>query len=59
MGCKKMEGGMTFAEASLSSSLEHNRSLKRLERINEAIDWPQVEALIKGYYRVGTSISFH
>jgi hypothetical protein len=34
MGYKQIEPNMTFAEVSLISSMEHNRSLKRLEKIN-------------------------
>jgi hypothetical protein len=46
---------MTFAEASLISSMEHNRSLKRLEKINQVINWSQVEEILLSHYTVGTS----
>ena len=36
MGYKKAEPNMTFAELSLMGSMEHNRSLKLMEKINEA-----------------------
>lgn len=46
---------MTFAEASLLKSMEHNRSLKRLEKINQVIDWSQVEEILMAHYTVGVS----
>ena len=38
MGYKQIEPNMTFAEMSLLKSMEHNRSLKRLEKINQVIN---------------------
>src|SRR5450756_2991182 len=38
MGYKKIDRNMTFAEVSLLKSMEHNRSLKRLEKINQVIN---------------------
>ena len=55
MGYKQIESNMTFAEASLLSSMEHNRSLKRLEKINSIIDWSQVEGILMFHYTVGGS----
>ena len=55
MGYKQIEPNMTFAEASLMSSMEHNRSLKRLEKINQVIDWSQVEEILMSHYAVGGS----
>jgi hypothetical protein len=39
MGYKQIDQNITFAEASLLKSMEHNRSLKRLEKINQVINW--------------------
>ena len=39
MGYKQIDQNMTFAEVSLLRSMEHNRSLKRLEKINQVINW--------------------
>ena len=55
MGYKKAEPNMTFAELSLMSSMEHNRSLKLMEKINDVIDWSKVETLLMKHYTVGTS----
>jgi len=55
MGYKKAEPNMTFAELSLMSSMEHNRSLKLMEKINDVIDWSKIEALLMKHYTVGTS----
>ena len=55
MGYKQIEQNMTFAEVSLLRSMEHNRSLKRLEKINQVINWSQVEELLMAHYTVGSS----
>jgi len=55
MGYKKIDPNMTFAEVSLLSSMEHNRSLKRMEKINAIINWSQIEAVLMKHYTVGTS----
>jgi IS5 family transposase len=55
MGYKKIDQNMTFAEASLLRSMEHNRSLKRLEKINRVIDWSQVNDMLMSHYTVGSS----
>ena len=39
MGFKKMDNSLGFADLALASSLEHNRSLKLMEKIDKAIDW--------------------
>jgi transposase len=56
MGYKQMNQNITFAELSLFTSMEHNRSLKRLEKINRAVDWSEVEAVISAHYTVGTRL---
>ena len=54
MGYKQMDQNMTFAEAaSLLKSMEHNRSLKRLERISQIINWSKVEEILMDHYTVG------
>ena len=55
MGYKQIDRNMTFAEVSLLKSMEHNRSLKRLEKINSVINWSQVEEILLSHYTVGTS----
>ncbi|MBW6486212.1 MAG: IS5 family transposase [Syntrophobacterales bacterium] len=55
MGYKRADNNMTFAEMSLLSSMEHNRSLKRLEKISQLIDWSQVREILDAHYTVGTS----
>jgi IS5 family transposase len=55
MGYKRIDTNMTFAEMSLMSSMENNRSLKRLEKISQLIDWTQVRELLEANYTVGQS----
>ncbi|MFH0958677.1 MAG: IS5 family transposase [Pseudomonadota bacterium] len=54
MGYKRIDQNMTFAEVSLLKSMEHNRSLKRLEKINQVINWSQVEEILLLHYTVGS-----
>ena len=55
MGYKKLGKEMSFADLAVSKSLEHNRSVKMMDRINEVVNWRNVEALLREYYEVGTS----
>ena len=43
MGYKRWSPNMSFGEMALSRSLEKNRSLQSMERINKVIDWVKVE----------------
>lgn len=56
MGYKKMDRNMTFAEVDLMTSMEHNRSLKMMEKINKIIDWSKIEAILLSHYAVGKTI---
>ena len=55
MGYKKIDQNLSFVELSLSSSMEKNRSLKMMERINQVIDWSNIKALLMKNYNIGTS----
>ena len=55
MGFKKMDGSLGFADLALASSLKHNRSLKLMEKLDKAIDWKKVEAILLSHYSIGTS----
>ncbi len=55
MGYKKVDKTIGFAELSLLSSIENNRSVKMMERINKAVAWENIEALLKEYYHIGQS----
>jgi len=56
MGYKKMDRNMTFAEIDLMTSMEHNRSLKMMEKINKIIDWSKIEAILLQHYTIGKTI---
>ena len=56
MGYKQIDRNMTFAEVSLQKSMENNRSLKRLEKINQVINWSQVGDILMSHYTVGRSL---
>jgi len=53
MSYKKWNQNISFADIALSSSIEKNRSLKTMERINRVIDWNRVEERLMDYYEVG------
>ncbi len=55
MGYKKVDKTVSFAELSLLSSIENNRSVKMMERISKAVNWENIEALLKEYYHIGQS----
>ena len=53
MGYKRWNENISFADIALNSSLERNRSLKTMDRINRVIDWTKVEERLRDYYLVG------
>jgi hypothetical protein len=55
MGYKKWGREISFADLAFRKSLEHNRSLKMMDRINKVVKWKNIEALLGGHYEVGTS----
>ncbi len=56
MAFKKMDQNLGFADFALKSSLDHNRSLKTMEKLRKAIDWAKIEEILLSHYTVGTSI---
>lgn len=56
MGYKQMDRNMTFAEVDLMTSMEHNRSLRMMEKINNIIDWSEIETVLLKHYTIGTTI---
>jgi hypothetical protein len=57
MGYKKWGKESSFADLVFSKSLEHNRSLKMIDRINRAVKWRNTEALLREYYEVDARAS--
>src|SRR4030042_2316287 len=55
MGFKKMNESFTFADLTITDSLEHNRSLKTLEKIDKALTWAGIESVLMSHYTIGTS----
>jgi len=55
MGYKELGKEISFADLAVSKSLEHNRSLKMMNRINKVVKWKNIDALLREYYQVGTS----
>ena len=55
MGYKQIGKNLSFADLAVSKSLEHNRSLKMMDKINKVVKWKNIEALLLEHYEVGTS----
>jgi hypothetical protein len=55
MGYKKWGKEISFADLAVSKSLEHNRSVKMMDRIDKVVNWKNIEALLGEYYEVGMS----
>ena len=53
MGYKRWNQNISFVDIALSSSMEKNRSLKTMDRINRVIDWTKVEERLRDYYEIG------
>ena len=55
MGFKKIKTNLTFTDLSLFSSIEKNRAIKRMEQINNIVNWSKIDDLIMKQYPVGKS----
>ena len=55
MGYKKMKQDLGFADFALALSMKHKRSLKNMEKLDDAIDWSPVESILMNRHTVGTS----
>ena len=55
MGYKKIGQNLSFADLAVTKSLEHNRSLKMMEKINKVVKWKNIDALLLEHYEVGKS----
>ena len=55
MGYKELGKEISFADLAVSKSLENNRSLKMMEKINKVVKWKNIEALLMEHYEVGKS----
>jgi transposase, IS5 family len=53
MGYKRIGETISFADLAVSKSLEHNRSVKLMDRINKVVSWRDIEALLMEYYDTG------
>ena len=53
MGYKRWNQNISFVDIALNSSMEKNRSLKTMDRINKVIDWTKVEERLRDYYEIG------
>ena len=55
MGYKRIGKRISFADIAVKKSLEHNRSVTMMEKINNTVTWENIEALLLEYYEVGRS----
>jgi len=55
MGFKKRKKELSFAEFTLKSSMNKNRCLARLSKINRSLDWDMIEEILIQNYKTGKS----
>jgi hypothetical protein len=46
MGYKQIGANLSFADLAISKFLEHNRSIKMMEKINAVVPWDNIEAVL-------------
>jgi len=56
MSYKKMDNNFSFTDLSLADSMEHNRAISRMGKINAIINWSPIESLLLKHYTVGKSV---
>jgi len=56
MSYKQPDNNFSFTDLSLLDSMERNRSISRMDRINAIINWTPVEKLLLKHYTVGKSV---
>lgn len=56
MGYKRIGEELSFADLAVKKSLEHNRSVKLMDRINKVVSWRNIEALLLEYYDTGKTV---
>lgn len=55
MGFKKRKKELSFAEFTLKSSINKNRCIARLSKINRSLDWEMIEQILIQNYKTGKS----
>lgn len=55
MAFKKMDTSPGFVDLALESSKKHNRSITQMDKVDMAIDWGRIDAILMSHYTVGTS----
>jgi transposase, IS5 family len=57
MSYKQMDNNFSFTDLALFDSMEHNRSIARMDKINTIIiNWSRIESLLLKHYSVGKSV---
>ena len=56
MSYKQMDNNFSFTDLSLLESMERNRAISRMEKINAVINWSPVESLLLKHYTIGKSV---
>ncbi|MEN6332222.1 MAG: transposase [Smithella sp.] len=56
MSYKQMDNNFSFTDLSLLKSMERNRAISRMEKINVIINWASVENLLLKHYTIGKNV---
>ncbi len=55
MSFKKIDTNLSFADLALFNSLNRNRAIERMQQINAAVDWANIDRILIRNYPVGKS----
>ena len=55
MSFKKMDTNFSFADVALFNSLNRNRAIERMQQINAAVNWTNIDRILIRNYPVGKS----
>ena len=56
MSYKQMDDNFSFTDLSLLDSMERNRAVSRMEKINAIINWSSIENLLLKHYSIGKKV---
>jgi len=53
MGFKRLHESFTFTDLAMKETLEHNRSLNIMNKLEKVINWSRIESILLSHYTVG------
>ncbi len=56
---KKLDPHLSFADIALFNSLNRNRAIKKMGKINSVVNWSKIESLVVRGYSANEPVSIH